>query len=95
MGYLRGHANILKRVLVHLGAFNLGLLMRRLIGVGTPRGLQGRAAGCGVWLVALCRVITDSVLTRLSWVELTHVTIPPRLSRFGRQFETRTCTPGC
>ena len=23
-------------------AFNLGLLMRQLIGVGTPRGLQGR-----------------------------------------------------
>jgi transposase len=44
--YLRGHANILKRVLVHLGAFNLGLLMRRLIGVGTPRRLQGRAADC-------------------------------------------------
>jgi transposase len=93
--YLRGHANILKRVLVHLAAFNLGLLMRRLIGVGTPRGLQGRAAGCGVWLVALCRVIADNVLARLSWVELTPVTIPPRLSRFGWQFETPTCTPGC
>jgi transposase len=78
--YLRGHANILKRVLVHLGAFNLGLLMRRLIGVGTPRGLQGRAVGRGVWLVALCRVITDTVLARLSWVELTPVTVPPRLS---------------
>jgi transposase len=41
--YLRGHANILKRLLIHSGAFNLGLLMRQLIGVGTPRGLQGRA----------------------------------------------------
>ena len=40
--HLRGHANILKRLLVHVGGFNLGLLMRRLIGVGTPRGLQGR-----------------------------------------------------
>jgi transposase len=40
--YLRGHANILKRVMIHTGAFNLGLLMRQLIGVGTPRGLQGR-----------------------------------------------------
>jgi transposase len=42
--HLRGHANILKRLLVHTGAFNLGLLMRALIGVGTPRGLQGRLA---------------------------------------------------
>ena len=40
--HLRGHENILKRLLVHSGAFNLGLLMRHRLGVGTPRGLQGR-----------------------------------------------------
>jgi transposase len=40
--HLRGHQNILKRLLVHSGAFNLGLLMRHSLGVGTPRGLQGR-----------------------------------------------------
>ena len=42
--HLRGHDNILKRLLVHAGAFNLGLWMRTLFGVGTPRGLQGRVA---------------------------------------------------
>ena len=40
--HLRGHANIRKRLLVHACGLNLGLLMRRLTGVGTPRGLQGR-----------------------------------------------------
>lgn len=40
--YLRGHSNILKRVLIHTAALNLGLLMRLLVGVGTPRSLQGR-----------------------------------------------------
>ena len=40
--HLRGHENILKRLLVHAGAFNLGLLMRTTFGRGTPRGLQGR-----------------------------------------------------
>src|SRR5712692_1694504 len=40
--HLRGHTNILKRLLIHAGGFNLGLVMRHLIGVGTPRGLQGR-----------------------------------------------------
>ena len=40
--HLRGHANIRKRFLVHACGLNLGLLMRRLTGVGTPRGLQGR-----------------------------------------------------
>ena len=42
--HLRGHVNILKRLLIHASAFNLGLLMRRCYGRGTPRGLQGRAA---------------------------------------------------
>src|SRR5918994_6315120 len=42
--HLRGHDNIRKRLLVHAAALNLGLLMRTHFGVGTPRGLQGRAA---------------------------------------------------
>ena len=40
--HLRGHRNILKRLLVHVAAFNLSLILRREIGVGTPRGLQDR-----------------------------------------------------
>jgi transposase len=42
--HLRGHANILKRLLIHAGGFNLGLVMRQLIGSGTPRGLPDRSA---------------------------------------------------
>ncbi len=38
--HLRHHRNILKRLLVHVAAFNLGLVMRKLLGRGTPRGLQ-------------------------------------------------------
>jgi transposase len=36
--HLHGHENILKRILLHAGALNLGLLMRTLFGIGTPRG---------------------------------------------------------
>ena len=39
--HLRGHTNIQKRLLIHACGFNLGLLMRSLCGVGTPRGMQG------------------------------------------------------
>ena len=39
--HLRGRDNILKRLVVHSGAANLGLLMRKLFGKGTPRGLAG------------------------------------------------------
>jgi transposase len=40
--HLRGRENILKRLVIHSGAANLGLLMRTLFGKGTPRSLQGR-----------------------------------------------------
>lgn len=40
--YLRGHNNILKRLLVHAAGYNLGVLMRARTGVGTPRSLQGQ-----------------------------------------------------
>ena len=54
--HLRGHSNILKRLLVHVCGFNLGLLMRQLTGVGTPRSLQGRAAALLAALIGLlCR----------------------------------------
>jgi len=39
--HLRHRGNILKRLLIHIGGFNLGLIMRRLFGKGTPRGLRG------------------------------------------------------
>jgi transposase len=51
--YLRGHTNILKRLLIHTSGFNLGLLMRQLIGFGTPRGLQGRLRALEAALLAL------------------------------------------
>ncbi len=41
--YLRARENILKRQLVHLGAFNLSLILRKLLGAGTPRELKNRA----------------------------------------------------
>src|ERR1017187_6215788 len=41
--HLRGRENILKRQLVHVGAFNLSLILRQLLGAGTPRELKNRA----------------------------------------------------
>jgi len=35
---LRGHPNILKQLLIHVGGFNLSLALRRKLGAGTPRG---------------------------------------------------------
>jgi transposase len=38
--HLRGHENILKRLIVHAAGFNLALLLRTVIGIGKPRRLQ-------------------------------------------------------
>lgn len=57
--WLRGLANVAKRYVVQVAAHNLGLLMRKLFGVGKPRVLQGGGgwsvgmAWCSYWLSAL------------------------------------------
>src|SRR4029453_389107 len=53
--HVRGCENVLKRLLVHAGAFNLGLWMRTRFSVGTPRGLQGRLTALGAVLRTLWR----------------------------------------
>jgi transposase len=62
--HLRGRENILKRLLVHVGAFNLSLAMRKRLGAGTPRGLadalkapRGLAAALGEALEALAALL--------------------------------------
>jgi transposase len=56
--HLKGHGNILKRLLIHVAGFNLSLIMRKVFGLGTARGLQGLFAqilhGLG-WLERLAQ----------------------------------------
>ena len=59
--HLRGHTNILKRLLIHLGAFNLGLLLRHRFGSGTPRGLQGRPGRFLALLLMLYRALRPAI----------------------------------
>jgi len=42
--HLRGQKNILKRLLIHVGAFNLSLIFRSMLGAGKPRELKNRHA---------------------------------------------------
>jgi transposase len=66
--HLRGRENILKRVLIHVGGFNLSLVMRQLLGKGTPRGLQGFSADS---LLTLLRFwIAILVRTELEWASV-------------------------
>jgi len=56
--HLRGHPNILKRLLIHVGGFNLGLVMRSLFGIGKPRRLQD---GLGRLAAALLRLVCSRI----------------------------------
>jgi transposase len=49
--HLRGSENVLKRQLIHVGAFNLSLIFRLTLGAGTPRGLHnlGKALLFAFW----------------------------------------------
>ena len=43
--WLRGRENVKKRYLLHVAGHNLSLLMRQLIGAGTPREAVDRGYG--------------------------------------------------
>jgi transposase len=63
--WLRGRTNVSKRYLIQVAAFNLGVVMRSLFGVGKPRVLQGggRAAFAALlWLVGV-----RTIWVRLGW----------------------------
>ena len=48
--WLRGRENLQKRYLVHVAGYNLGLVMRLLVGAGAPREFL---AGAAAHLLAL------------------------------------------
>lgn len=96
--HLRGHTNILKRVLIHAGGFNLGLVMRHLIGLGTPRGLQGRLATVIATLLVLLgvarrRFAAIAASHRLMAAMRDRPTLPTML--VVNSSTTVTCATGC
>ena len=60
--HLRGHGNIIKRMLIHVAGFNLSILLRRVLGAGTPRELGSVSAAFSKLIAAVGR--------RLKWIAL-------------------------
>lgn len=59
--WLRGLVNVAKRYVIQGAAHNLGVLMRKLTGVGTPRSLQGASAAACAALSALISIMLPSI----------------------------------
>jgi hypothetical protein len=77
--HLRGHTNILKRLHIHISGFNLGLVMRHLIGLGTPRGLRGRVAA----VIAALLVLLAYACARVSAICATDLVLIARRRWLG------------
>ncbi len=82
---LRGNKNILKRLLIHVGAFNISLVLRKTLGAGTPRELRNRATDLALRLFWLLTCLYRS-----------HREIEPRSARaIGTQSNDRDKRPRC
>src|SRR5881394_3850519 len=92
--HVRGHQNVLKRLLVHASAFNLGLWMRTLFGIGTPRALQGHLAAFATVLAVLWMLPLNVIGRR--WRQHSPLTLSGRsVNEFLAVREIATCTTGC
>jgi len=87
--YVRGKGNVQKKLLVQAAACNLALLLRKMIGAGTPRALQDGVAGL---LIVLLRLLSttrvDSEPTRRCWTA-----IRPRRRDLRRCVPAQSCRP--
>ena len=94
---LRGPENVQKRYLLTAAARNLGLIMRRLFGIGTPRSLQGLTAGLRRLAGAVVALLTGflrSLSRRWASRRLARsISLPSTSSSVLR--EIRTSSTGC
>ena len=96
--HLRGHKNILKRQLIHVGAFNLSLILRQLLGAGTPREWRNRGRLL-VWLLYWLRMLREgqnrSGRSRISSCRAKNLAIPLSRARRWPCRNSATYATGC
>jgi hypothetical protein len=99
--HLRKHSNILKRLLIHVAGANLGLLLRSLHGIGTPRGLQGLSLTLHFFAVLFaCALESEKLRSMEARVTCRHNVPsyyhPACCSRFRpSEIKTQNSTLGC
>ena len=86
--HLRKHANILKRQLIHVGAFNLSLILRKLVGAGTPREWRNHTPRLVFVFLCLLRAYHATQEGRFP-----SVSSSGRNPRLGGPGPTQTCRP--
>ncbi len=74
--YVRGRENVVKRVLLQAAACNLALILRSLIGAGTPKGFSDHKAN--LFFALLCASDALTTTFQLIWIESSSHRIPER-----------------
>ena len=92
--YLRGRENVLKRVLLQVGALNLSLVMRQLFGKGTPRGLQDLSSELLLTYLGLRRAILARIAEKDSFERMFMLSAGVTVT-FFRQNDKDTSTTDC
>src|SRR5437588_6842891 len=96
--HLRGQENIWKRQLIHVGAFNLSLILRQLLGAGTPREWKNRFGRLvlTLYLLFTCRMNQKRFCRSRISASVAKCFVRSR-SRLRRPTcrKSATCTPGC
>lgn len=85
--HLKGRENISKRYLIHIAAFNLGLIMRTILGSGTPKGWADAAREGLRGLLRRCIIRTRQVTALVREVtrrtrDQARMLIKPQTARF-------------
>src|SRR5271169_3176598 len=96
--HLRGRENILKRQLIHVGAFNLSLVLRKMLGAGTPRELRNRFAMLVVRILLLLwqgNGQNHSCRSRAAASVAKYVVPSPTRVRRPSCRRSASCTTGC
>jgi hypothetical protein len=99
--HLRGHSNILKRQLVHVGAFNLSLILRKVLGAGTPR--QWKDLEGTPFLLFICYLLVRKIEIGSQEAESQYLVRNRSQNHEARLAARRgwscrklaTCAPGC
>jgi transposase len=95
--HLRRHENILKRLIVHAAGFNLGLLMRALIGIGKPRRLQdfpGLLLSLILWLWTLLQTLPGLTRRPAFQFDRAHPPPPAQTRHTTPTSKTTPCSTG-
>src|SRR3954463_7427774 len=83
--WLRGRENVHKRYLIHVAGHNLGLLMRRLIGAGTPK--EAVASG---WCILILLPTSDGAADAAILIVLLAHSAIPALIILNMRFDQRS-----